>query len=98
MSAEMSPERRRMLFVTGEPVEGGLVTPCGEVASCCCCRPLLKRSTLPLVKLFLGKLSVSVHSCSVGLLGVGFDGGGAGLLRGRATLGGGGPCGVFPEG
>src|SRR5438045_5411684 len=85
MSAEKSPLRRRMLFVTGLPVEGGLVTPCGLVASCCCNRPLLKRRTLPLVKLLFGKARLSVHSCSVGLLGVGLDGEGAGFARVATT-------------
>src|SRR5436305_4630608 len=81
MSAEKSPERRRMLFVTGEPVDGALVMPCGVSASCCCSRPLLNRRTVPAVKFLFGNARWSVHSCSVGFDGVGFDGNGAGLLR-----------------
>src|ERR1700736_4860542 len=59
----------------------GLVRPCGVVASCCCWRPTLNRRMSPLVKLLSLKLKFSVHSCSVVLLGSGFDGAGAGLLR-----------------
>src|SRR4051794_8248357 len=97
ISAEKSPLLRKTLFVTGLPVEGGLVTPCGLVASCCCSRPLLKRRTLPLVKLLFGKERLSVHSCSVGLLGSGFDGDGAGFARVATTSAGVMPCDFGPK-
>src|SRR5436190_11086134 len=97
MSAEKSPLLRRTLFVTGLPVEGGLVTPWGLVASCCCNLPLLKRRTLPLVKLLFGKIRLNVQSCSFGLLGSGFDGDGAGFARVGTTSAAVKPCDFGPK-
>src|SRR5205807_3024077 len=75
--------------VTPRPTTGAmtvfLVMPCGEVASCCCRRSTLNRKMLPETSLLSAKLKLAVHSCSVGLLGSGFDGAGAGLLRLNVT-------------
>src|SRR5205823_6566714 len=75
--------------VTPRPTTGAmtvfLVMPCGEVASCCCKRSILNRKMLPVTSLLSAKLKLAVHSCSVGLLGSGLDGAGAGLLRLKAT-------------